>query len=243
MLHWRGEDAAGLRVPLPARRARASVRQGVDRHRLEILLRELGVEARISQQVLLAGQLRRLPDAAERGAHRAGAAASPCRGSCRPATSPARAPRSPRCRCASAPRPRRSCARSSTSSFRARRLQRPLHRPAGLPGMSGARRRRRLRGARLRRALDRPAPRLGRRGRASAALLHNRPSRSRGGRRGAGHPRRGRRGLRGLRHLRRAGRRAGRPRRASGWRASTATTCSARDEVARRSTRSRAPTS
>ncbi len=35
VLHWRGQRSGSICVPLPARRARAPVRQGVDRHRVE----------------------------------------------------------------------------------------------------------------------------------------------------------------------------------------------------------------
>ena len=57
VLHWRGDrGSGGLGVPLPARRARAAVRQGVDRHRLghpHARARGRGIDD--ISQVLLAG--------------------------------------------------------------------------------------------------------------------------------------------------------------------------------------------
>ena len=118
VLHWRGARSGGVGVPLPARRARASVRQGVDRDRVEHPAARARRRGPGHHPGAARRQLRRLPDAAERGPDRARAATSRCRGSSRPATSPARARRSPRSACASAPRRTRSCARSSTSSCR-----------------------------------------------------------------------------------------------------------------------------
>ena len=82
-------------LPLAARRARASVRQGVDRDRLEDPVRRDRHRARGG----LAGAAGRLLRASTcRPPPPSGSAwcrGSRCRGSCRPGTSPARAPRSP----------------------------------------------------------------------------------------------------------------------------------------------------
>ena len=121
VLDWRGSSDAANSVFLSQRDvrelqfAKASIATG-----WSILLSELGVTVDEISQVLLAGSF---------GAYLTPLSAiriglvprSRCRGSCPPATSRARARRSPRCRCASGPRRIRSCARSSTSSCRAAR--------------------------------------------------------------------------------------------------------------------------
>ena len=115
-------------------------------------------------------------------------------------------------------------------AVRPRGLQRPVHRPAGVPGMS-ARRRDRLRGP------GRRTCSASRGGAAGTSTCTRCPrccttgrSGSRGGRGGAGAAaralRRAGRRVRRLRHLRRAGRRCSTAA-CRGWRARTATTCSA----------------
>ena len=192
--------------------AKASIATG-----WKILVRELGVEPGDISQVLLAGQLRRLPDAAQRGAHRAGAEA----GAAADRVGRQRRRRGRQDRRAVAARARRGAV--DPARGRVRRAVRAAPTSTTCSSTSWRSRDERRRPAviacgalAVRRAGDRAPARLGRR-RASRcpALLHNRPERI-AGRGGASSPRdderRGRR-LRRLRHpgrARRAARRAGR---------------------------------
>ena len=104
MLHWRGDDPAAS-VYLSQRDvrelqfAKASIATG-----WAILVAELGVAGRGHLAGAAGRQLRRLPDADQRDPHRPCAEAPDRCASSRPATSRARARRSPRSACASAPR-------------------------------------------------------------------------------------------------------------------------------------------
>ena len=223
--------------------AKASIATG-----WQILLRDLGVEAVRHPAGAARRQLRRLPHASERGADRARARTSRCRGSSQPATSPARARRSPRCRRASAPRPTRSCVRSSTSSCPAA--------PTSTTCSSTSSRfpDERVAGDRMWRAgARRPCDRARRRGwdvdvHPVPALLHNRPERIPAAVAAEFSPaarrlRPGGRRLRRLWNLRRRSTRCLGVRGRAPRRPSTATTCSRATRCARRSLSSPAPTS
>ena len=122
VMHWRGEDPANVDLPLAARRPRAAVRQGVDRDRLAHPAAASSASSpATSSRCCWPGSFGAYLSAVERDPDRARAAAGAAADRLGRATSPARARRSPRCRCASAPRRARSCARSSTSSCRAAR--------------------------------------------------------------------------------------------------------------------------
>ena len=162
VLHWRGDDPANA-VYLSQRDvrelqfAKASIATG-----WQILLRELGLEPTDIAQVLLAGSFGAYlsPSSAVRIGLVPG---SPCRASSRPATWPARARRWRPSACASAPRRRRSCPRSSTSSCRAAPTSTTCSSTSSRSRDERARRGHRLRRARRARAGDRPPARLGRR--------------------------------------------------------------------------------
>ena len=114
----RGERLLPLRrrLPLAARRARAPVREGVDRDRLEHPLPRPRHRARGDRAGAARRLVRLLPQRGERGEDRPRAEAAARAHRRRPGTSPARARRSPRSRSPSA-RPRTRCStRSSTSS-------------------------------------------------------------------------------------------------------------------------------
>ena len=150
-MHWRGgdpEDSVFLsqRDVRELQFAKASIATG-----WQILLRELGIEPGDISQVLLAGSLRRVPVAGQRGPHRPRAAAGPAahrlgrqrrrRGGEDGGAQPPRARRGaldrPRGRVRRALRPRRTSTTCSSTSWRSR---------------DEPRRGRRLRGARRRRA-------------------------------------------------------------------------------------------
>ena len=90
------------RLPLPARRARAAVRQGRDLDRLDAAARAARARARRHPAGAARRLVRLLPLAGLGGPDRAGAQAARCCASSRPATSPAKGRRWPCCPCASA---------------------------------------------------------------------------------------------------------------------------------------------
>ena len=94
-----------LRLPLPARRPRAAVRQGRDRHRLDAAARGARRRARRRPAGAARRLVRQLPLARPPRCGSAWCPSCPCCASSRPATSPARARRWPCCPCASAPAP------------------------------------------------------------------------------------------------------------------------------------------
>ena len=202
------------RLPLPARRARAAVREGVDRDRLADPARRAGRQAR-GRRAGAAGRLvRRLPLAVERDPHRAraadGAAADRVGRQRRGGGGEDRRAQPARARRGAT----RSCTRSATSSSPAGPTSTTASSTSSRSRDERRRGRRdRLRRARRRRAPDRAPPRLGRRRAPVPALLHNRPERIAPAvaaeARAAGRPLRARRRrLRRLRHLRRARRRS-----------------------------------
>ena len=76
MLAWRGDDPANADLPVAARRPRAAVRQGLDRHRLaDPDARSSASSADDITQVLLAGSFGSLPVAGQRRPDRPGAEA------------------------------------------------------------------------------------------------------------------------------------------------------------------------
>ena len=98
---------------------------------------DLGVEPERHPAGAARRLVRLVPDRRERGADRPRAEAAAARGSSRPATSPARARRSSRSRSRERAAARRDPRRGRVRrALRPRRLQRPLHRPARVPGMS-----------------------------------------------------------------------------------------------------------
>ena len=177
MLHWRGDDPASSVYPLPARRPRAAVREGVDRDRLG----DPAARARRRAGRDLPGparrQLRRLPDAARArsgsGSCRAGAAADHLRRQRRRrgredrGAQPARARRGAvdpaRGRVRRAVRAQPTSTTCSSTSSRSRVDERGSGARRRCPprrvGATG--RRDRLRRARGRRGGDRPAPAAG----------------------------------------------------------------------------------
>ena len=215
--------------------AKASIATGWN-----ILLREMGVAPEDISQVLLAGSVRRLPVAGQRGPDRARAAA-------RAAADRLGRQRGQRGRedgRAQPPRARRGALDHRRGrvrrAVRPRGLQRRVHRPAGLPRMS-----------RSGSSLAERSPSTSRRSRGAAAststctrcpaLLHNRPEQIAPAVKAALERRDdvARRRLRRLRHLRRASTSSA----CAASAAPTATTCSPRPRSRRRWRRSRAPTS
>ena len=198
-----------------------------------ILCRDLGIAPEDDRAGAARRLVRLVPVAGERGPHRARAEAAADAHRRRPGTSPARARRSRRSRSPSVP-PRRAVLDEVdyVELSGPHRLQRPVHRPARVPGMTTGR--------------SSPAERsrsTSRRSRGGAAGTSTSvrcrrscttgPSGSRRGRSGGGRRRRRRRRVRRLRHARRARRAAGASRRR------TATSFYA----ARPTATSRAPTS
>ena len=115
-LAGRGGRRRERRLPLAARRARAAVREGVDRDRLEPPRRGAR-DRRVRDPAGAARRLVRLLPLARRAPSGSASCRSwRCHGSSRPATSPARARRWRSSRCRSGTRRRRCSTRSSTSS-------------------------------------------------------------------------------------------------------------------------------
>ena len=138
VMHWRGEDPAesiflSQRDVRELQFAKASIATG-----WKILLREYGIEPGDIQQVLLAGQLRRLPVPRQRRAHRARAAP----GAAAHRLGRQRGRRGGEDRRPQPPRARRGALDRARGGVRRavgpRRLQRPLRRRAGAAGMSMA---------------------------------------------------------------------------------------------------------